>query len=239
MMRQELPGRLMVGQRVLVPLVGVRVPARQQIMNFSKNSKKNPQENLGLEEFESSEDIVFSDTDAGDACVQKLQKIKEKLKVCEKEKQEYLQGWQRERADSANEKKRHKEELEKAIQRATEEILQRILPAVDSFDMAMQDKSFEGLEEKWKAGIEYIYKQLQDALSGMRVTSFAKEGDKFDLNLHHAAKTESTDKEEKDGVIKAVLSKGYKYKDRVIRVAQVVVYKYDKDSVDKKTDKLK
>ena len=168
-----------------------------------------------------AEDIEYDD----DSIAQdKFKKLRAKLKECEKEKQEYLLGWQRQKADSVNEKKRLQEDLQKAKDLGKKEVVELILPALDSFDAAFSGDAWENVDENWRRGVEFIHKQLADAMTSLQTFAFAKTGDRFDAGLHEAVKEELTDDEELAGTIKTVLRKGYKMGDIVLRPAQVEVY---------------
>ncbi len=182
-----------------------------------------PQEDSELE-YESSIEYEYESLPKD-----KIKKLREKLKACEKEKREYLEGWQRMKADAVNEKKRFSEQLEKAKTLGKSEALEAIVPVLDSFEMAFKGEAWEKLDDIWKQGIEYIHRQFEDALQSLKVTSFGKEGEVFDATLHEAVKEVSADKKEDDGKIAKVLRKGYKTEEKVLRPAQVEVFVFKKD----------
>src|SRR3989344_7385510 len=93
-----------------------------------------------------------------------LKKWKEKLATCEKDRKEYLDGWQRARADYLNNKQRLEAEREQERERHAAHFIEKLLPLCDSFDMALADmKKQEDIRqsaENWRAGVEQIYNQL-------------------------------------------------------------------------------
>ncbi len=184
------------------------------------------QESERNEELEYDSDIEYEDESLPK---DKIKKLREKLKACEKEKREYLEGWQRMKADAVNEKKRFSEQLEKAKTLGKSEVLEAIVPVLDSFELAFKGEAWEKLDDIWKQGIEYIHRQFEDALQSLKVTSFGKEGEVFDATLHEAVKEVSADKKEDDGKIAKVLRKGYKTEEKVLRPAQVEVFVFKKD----------
>ena len=70
--------------------------------------------------------------------------------------------------------------------------------------------------------LNMTHKQLIQALGKFNIVEQGKVGDKFDPGIHEALSSEPTDKVE-EGSISQVFKKGYKFHDRIIRPAQVVV----------------
>jgi molecular chaperone GrpE len=154
-----------------------------------------------------------------------IKKLREKLAVCEKEKQEYMNGWQRERADFINFKKRTEEEKKEYIKFANESLLEEMLAVLESFDMAFMDKEkWNSVPENWRVGVEYIHSQLVKVLDDNGLKEFVpKVGDKFDPSLHVAEEVSPTDKKEEDNVIISTKKKGYMMNGKIIVAPKVVV----------------
>ena len=193
---------------------------------MTDKEKKEKKEIAELEN-EVEEDFDFSEVDYSDdqdSFEARIKKLREKLKECEKQKQEYLDGWQRLRADVANENKRRQEELLKAKDSGIEVALHKILPALDSFDSAFKGEFWENLDDTWKQGIGFIYKQFLTALEELGVQELGKEGESFDPSVHEAIKELETNEKDKDHTVSKVIRKGYKIKNKVIRPAQVEIY---------------
>ena len=76
----------------------------------------------------------------------KLEDLKKKLEECQKEKDEYLAGWQRARADILNYKKEEMERIEEILKYAGEELILKILPILDNFDL-IEKKLPDNLKE--------------------------------------------------------------------------------------------
>ena len=117
------------------------------------------------------DDIVFEETDGegqgmlGKGSIEKMKKLKDELKACQKEKQEYLDGWQRAKADFINARKEEDKNRLQLMQFAKEGMLHEILPVVDSFDMAFRDKdAWARVDENWRKGVEYIHQQFVSIL---------------------------------------------------------------------------
>ena len=119
------------------------------------------------------------------------------------EKQEYLDGWQRLRADFLNYKKRTDEALKSAGEAGKSAFIEDLLSAVESFDMAMANKeSWEKVEKNWRVGVEYIYQQLSTALESHGLKALAPSvGDPFDPTVHSAVESIHTDDAGKDHTV--------------------------------------
>lgn len=160
-----------------------------------------------------------------DDAVKKVQKLKKELKECQAERQEYLDGWQRLRADVANKKKEADAQGKKMRETAQKELLQDILPILDSFDMAFSGDAWERVDEGWRKGVENIFAQLENIFSQHNIVSFGEAGDDFDPHRHEAVEIVETSKSEEDGVIAEVLRRGYLCGENVLRPAQVKIFK--------------
>lgn len=207
-------------------------------MTDSKNLNNNTEQEieLGAEELEAkkttvdqdshegSDDIVFDeDSELGDNQV--VKKLREKLKTAVEEKQQYLDGWQRDKAEFMNARKRDEEAKQEFLKFAKLNVIEDILPVVDSFDMAMANKtSWESVSAEWRAGVEGIYNQFMGILAKQGVTVFGAKGDMFDPNLHQSVSMVTTNDKTQDHTVAEVLQKGYMLSGRVIRPAMVQVY---------------
>lgn len=159
------------------------------------------------EEFVSEEE-----TDEGPAA---LKRLREKLKKAVEEKQEYLEGWQRARADFANYKKEEATMHGDKEARILAEFVETLLPALDSFEMALKHNPTKELK--------LVNKQLKDGLKKLGVESFGTAGEPFDPRTHEALQQISTDKEDEDHTVASVERSGYKINDHIIRPAQVII----------------
>jgi molecular chaperone GrpE len=154
----------------------------------------------------------------------KLQKLQEELETCRKEKQEYLDGWQRSKADFINARKRDEEDKKNILKYAEANIISEIIPTLDAFDMAMANKDvWEKADKNWRTGIEYIYSQLKGVLESKGLKKIDPKGENFDPNLHHSVELVKTDDKQEDGKIVEVVSSGYSLNGKIIREAQVKV----------------
>lgn len=180
------------------------------------------------------EDVTFVEsTEDGEELPTKdvTKKLREDLKTCRKEKEEYLTGWQRAKADYINLQK----ELDFARVNisilAKEKMAEKLLPALDSFDMALGNKEhFESLDKEWRTGIVSIHSQLIKGLEDSGIEKIDESGITFDPNIHQSINAIETTEESKDHTVEKVLQIGYKIGDRVIRPAKVTICEYKKPS---------
>lgn len=186
----------------------------------------NEENDIEIEQTQGSDDIVV-DEDAELSTGEVIKKLREKLKIAVEEKQKYLDGWQRDKAEFVNARKRDEESKKEYVRFATEKIIEDILPVLDAFDMAMGNKtSWENAPVEWRKGVEGIYQQLVGVLSRHEVKPFGAIGDIFDPNLYHSISVVATGEKEKDHTVAEILQKGYNIKEKVLRPALVKVFEF-------------
>ncbi len=181
-----------------------------------------------MKDHSQQEDVDFEPEDelgTVGAATAKMQKLRDELEQVKKERQEYLDGWQRSKADSINVRKEAMQQAERQAQRAKEAIIEEIIPALDSFDLASGAPAWESLDTEWKAGMEQIKNQFVDALSRHGIERYGRVGEQYSPHLHDAVQ-ELDDVAGEPGEIVKVLRYGYRSGERVIRPAQVVVKKH-------------
>jgi molecular chaperone GrpE len=137
---------------------------------------------------------------------------------------EYLDGWQRSRAEFANYKKRVEREEALAYQNAAGNIFKRYLDVLDDLDRALKNRPENGDGADWAAGIELIYHKFLNILESEGVKIMHAEGEEFDPNLHEAISHEKVEGVP-GGKIIEVVKQGYFLNDRVLRPAGVRVAK--------------
>ncbi|HRE47552.1 MAG TPA: nucleotide exchange factor GrpE [Aggregatilineales bacterium] len=137
--------------------------------------------------------------------------------------QEYLDGWQRARADFANYRKRADKEREDTFQLAVIDTLRKFIPVIDDFDRAMGNILTEDAEREVIKGFSLIHRKLATLLEGAGLAVIDPQGQVFDPALHEAIGQDAPTADIPSGHISAVLQKGYRYGDRVIRPAIVRV----------------
>lgn len=179
-------------------------------------------------EEDTSEVLEFEFNEDGEEDLKKtLKKFRADLKACQKEKEEYLTGWQKERADFANYRRQEEDRKVVFSEAVRERILSRFLSVIDSFNMAFANKeAWEKVDNTWRKGVEYIYSQLNAIFEEYGVKTVGEAGEAFDPTIHQSIDVIPTDKKELEHKVAAVIQKGYKLGERVMRPARVNVYEY-------------
>ncbi len=151
---------------------------------------------------------------------EKLELIQAALEVSEAKAAEYLDGWQRAKAEFTNYRKRQERERELARFETVGRVAKRYLPIVDDLERALNERPIEGEGASWSEGIELVYRKLINILEAEGVTLIEANNEMFDPNLHEAVVQSESDEHESGQVIE-VLQTGYKMGDRVLRPAVV------------------
>jgi len=129
-------------------------------------------------------------------------------------------------ADFENFKKRAAREKQDAIKFANEGLLQKLIPVLDNFDMALsaaQNAQADGAQSL-HTGINMIYQQLKNLLVETGLEEVDAAGKRFDPNLHEAVSQKET-ADVPEGQVVEQLRKGYKLRERLLRPASVIVAK--------------
>ncbi len=155
--------------------------------------------------------------------VEQLEALRKELEQVRAQAQEYLEGWQRERAAFANYRKRVEAERAQFAAEATALFIRKLLPILDDFERALRTLPDNLRHLTWVEGVALIYRKLQLALESEGVRPIeVKPGDPFDPMLHEAVLYEPAEGFE-DGQIVEELQRGYKLGDRVLRPTLVKV----------------
>ncbi len=171
-------------------------------------------------EGENGEDIVLEEEDSSEGA-EAVGKLRARLKKAVADKQEYLDGWQRARADFQNERKQAGERLAAAREEAHAEAAEKIIPLVDAFDLAFASPSWKELDANFRTGIERLREETLKALRELGVEAFSPMGEEFDPASMSAVR-------EVEGPAHTVMSverQGFKVGGRIIRPAYVGVGK--------------
>ena len=131
----------------------------------------------------------------------------------------------RSKAEFENFRKRKEKEIIDMLKYEGKDVINSMISIVDDLDrlylaIDTSNDSNKSLQE----GISMIQAKIDKIFSEREITSFCKEGDILDSDLHDALMVKQ-EKNKKDNEILEVFEKGYKYRDRVIRHAKVVVNK--------------
>lgn len=125
-------------------------------------------------------------------------------------------------AEFDNYKKRSSLEIENAKNVGKVEILKRIIPVLDEFELAMMSSNFSK-DENLSKGIKMVYANLMDSLIAEGLTEINTKGkyDPYNIEIMMAQETEKAE----PGTILEVLKKGYRLKGMLIRPASVIIAK--------------
>jgi molecular chaperone GrpE len=149
-----------------------------------------------------------------------IKRLREKLNKAEKERAEYLEGWQRSKADFVNFKKDEETRRTYTAERITASLVEELIPVLDSFEMSAKHSKNKELE--------IIEKQLLDSIKKMGVERFGKVEEPFDPQKHEAVQEVEVSEPEKDHTVVTVERSGYTISGHIIRPAQVTVGAFTK-----------
>jgi len=127
-------------------------------------------------------------------------------------------------AEQDNFRKRMQRERESLLKYAEESLLKDILPSLDNLERAVEQCRCAPDAAALLTGVEMTCKGLLNTLEKFGLTSLSGEGQPFDPNFHEAVAMEHSEKVPEDHILQEY-QKGYRYKDRLIRAAKVVVSK--------------
>jgi len=208
-----------------------------------KDEKDENEQNLDTENTENventeeqSEDVIFEDlnqegeemSEVEKAKKNKInleEKYKDKIEKLEKERDEYLAGWQRALSDYKNLSKRSLEEKKDWGALAVKDFIEELFPVLDTYDAAKSNgQVWESVDKDWRLGIEYIFDLFEQKIADRSIERFGKVGDIYEANSYEALENIETNEENKNQTIAQVISSGYKYKNNLLRPAKVKVY---------------
>jgi len=127
-------------------------------------------------------------------------------------------------ADFANYKRRVENASEERTRMVNEELVTKLLPVLDNFDLALKHMPIEEGSEDWNKGIALIEKHLRSILEKEGLRKIEAEGCEFDPEKHEAVCTQQGKLDDQEKV-NSVIREGYRFHDKVIRPAQVSVIK--------------
>jgi len=151
-------------------------------------------------------------------------KHKEKLEDVIKQRDEYLDGWKRAKAEFINYKKEEAVKIQGIFKYANEELIDQLIPVIDNFQRAEAHLTQEQKENNTIKGVMYIKNQLVKSLLENGLEQIEVLGKQFDPNTSEAIEEIEDSKEKSGTVIEEVVS-GYQLNGKLIRAAQVKVAK--------------
>jgi molecular chaperone GrpE len=155
---------------------------------------------------------------------EELTQLRGELEEAKQKATEYLNGWQRERAEFFNYKRRMEREQVQGGQNAFANAIRRYLDIADDLERALKSKNrpSEGEAATWASGIDLIYRKMQAAFEADGIKTIETDGKIFDPNMHEAISHEDSPGHESGQIIEMV-QPGYMLGDKVIRPARVRV----------------
>jgi molecular chaperone GrpE len=148
------------------------------------------------------------------------------LEESKKLQDEYLAGWQRQKADFLNYQKDTLKQTQEIVKYANEDLISDLLVVLDSFDISVNSLKIEGLTETEKRiiqGLELIKAQLEDVLRRKGLKAIEALNQQFDPVFHEVV--EEIEGNEKPGTIVEEVIKGYEFNGRIIRPSKVKIIK--------------
>ncbi len=150
---------------------------------------------------------------------EELKKAQEELAKKQQELDDTIRLLQRNQADFENFRRRNNSVRAESYESGKRDAVAELLPSLDDFDriIANADKA----DEAWVEGVKLVYRKFTDELKKLGLTEIESEG-KFDPNLHNAVLSEAAEGMESETIL-AVLQKGYKMGDKILRHSMVKV----------------
>lgn len=175
------------------------------------------------------EDLEFEELDQlGDekSMKDKLKELRQKLAEKTEEAKTNLDGWQRARAEVVNKEKMVQSERQEIYKNAAANILEELIPVLDSFEMAKKNKeAWEKVDANWRLGIEYIFQQLTNITENNGLKSLVpKVGESFDVNKMHAIEEVVTEDEKQDHTVSEIIQNGYELNGKLLRESKVKIF---------------
>ncbi len=187
-------------------------PDENIMENAEAAPEENPAENIAPEEGEKAAEAQCGAEDEKTSLADRLEKA-------EKARDEYLDMAQRVQADFDNYRRRNASLRAESFEDGAREAIRLLLPVVDNLERALEAPS---TDEKLKEGVAMTLKQMLGILEKRGVTVIDRKGEKFDPRLENAVMQVDASQGE-PGTVAAVLQKGYRMGDFVLRHAMVQV----------------
>ncbi len=126
------------------------------------------------------------------------------------------------RAEFDNYRKQAVKERSQASKFGAESLARDLLGVLDILEAAINSEVTPETLQNYKMGVEMTFTEFKNALSNNHITMLDSDGIAFDPNLHEAVSSEETDSVPPGHIVKT-FRRAYKYHDKLLRPAQVVV----------------
>jgi molecular chaperone GrpE len=141
------------------------------------------------------------------------------FETLKKQSEDYLNGWQTERANFLNYQRDENERISKILTLNERNIILEILTIVDNFDLLIKNLN---QEDEYLKGVKLVYEQFISFLNRHKCVSYDSLNQLFDPNIHEAIEIIQDETKENNLIIEEI-QKGYKLNDVVLRPAKVKV----------------
>lgn len=135
---------------------------------------------------------------------------------------EAVEKYQRLFAEFDNFRKRSEKEKAARYDMGAKDIIEKVLPVLDSFELALKNVPEAEADSPFVDGMEKIHKQFMKTLEDAGVTPIEAVGKEFDPAFHNAV-MHVEDAEAGDNIVVEEFQKGYLYKEHVVRYSMVKV----------------
>ncbi len=177
---------------------------------MSKNKRKNE---------EKTKEIPVETPEETPVENEEVKKLQAELEKKQQELDDTVRLLQRNQADFENYRRRNNSVRAESYENGKRDAVSELLPSLDDFDriVANADKA----DDAWVEGVKLVYRKFTDELKKLGLAEIEAEG-KFDPNLHNAVLSEAAEGVESETIL-AVLQKGYKMGDKILRHSMVKV----------------
>jgi len=188
----------------------------EEMAEYKKPGKKEPKSALKKE---IREELQAEELE------EEIELLRKELENYKKIEEGYLDRIKRLQADYDNYRKRTLREYLEHIKRANKDLIEKLLPVIDNFEIALDSgKKMKKEEGDFLKGVEMIYENLMELLKKENVKIINPKGEEFNPEICEAAVTEAV-KGVDEGIVLDVIRKGYMIDDFLIRPAVVKVCK--------------
>lgn len=207
--------------------VGSEETAEEEILEaVEESAEENAGETAGAEEDTGAEETEGPSGNKKERKLGWTKKAKEKASKAEAEKDALIaeanDRYTRLFAEFDNYRKRTEKEKSAMFAFGAKDVIEKILPIVDSFERGLGLVEEEDKNDPFEVGMEKIYKQFMQVLEGIGVTPIEAVGHEFDPNIHNAV-MHVDDESVGENIVVEEFQKGYMYKDSLIRPSMVKV----------------
>ena len=154
---------------------------------------------------------------------------KDKFEKLQAQANEYLNGWQRAKADYVNLKKETDDKILRNSTFVKSKVFTEFLPIYANLLSAFDHIPESEQNASWAVGFFHIKKQLEDFLAEQKIFKIETVGQEFDHNMHDAVEIKH-DKEREDNIILTELASGFKLEDEIIIHPKVIVNRWQEEN---------